>query len=208
MLRMVICGVVLLAAMVPGPEGHGKTVPHGLLGFVVGDVLENHRHKLREETAIPIRFSDSLREVETVPQPGYKTGLVTYGTCLQPPRIIRLKFKYADSSKEFYDKLLARFKQRFGKPDKRRGDPFGIVIVWKWSFVDENGNDISLVLQHNLKDEEEKKGNSVKLTMWNLMQAESRCVERKTAESAAAGRGEILGSGNAKEVDWDLFVPK
>ena len=208
MLRMVICSVVLLAAMVPVLEAHGRNVPHGLAGLVVGDLLENHRHMLREETVIPIRFFDSLKEVETVPQLGYKTGLVTYGTCVQPPRIIRLKFKYADSSKEFYDKLLVRFKQRFGKPDKRRGDPFGIVIVWKWSFVDEKGNDISLILQHNLKDEEEKKGNSVKLTMWNLMQAESRCVERKTAESAAGGQGEVSGSRNTQEIDWDLFMPK
>jgi hypothetical protein len=208
MLRMVICSAVLLAAMVPGSAGHSRTVPHGLAGFVVGDLLENHRHMLREETVIPIRFFDSLKEVETVPQLGYKTGLVTYGTCVQPERIIRLKFKYADSSKEFYDKLLVRFKQRFGNPDKRRGDPFGIVIVWKWSFVDEKGNEISLVLQHNLKDEEEKKGNSVKLTMWNLMQAESRCVERKTTEPAAAGRGDVSGSRKAQEIDWDLFMPK
>lgn len=208
MLRMVICSAVLLAAMVPGSEGHGRTVPHGLAGFVVGDLLENHRHLLREETVIPIRFFDSLKEVETVPQLGYKTGLVIYGTCVQPPRIIRLKFKYADSSKAFYDKLLVQFKQRFGNPDKRRGDPFGIVIVWKWSFVDEKGNNISLVLQHNLKDEEEKKGNSVKLTMWNLMQAESRCAERKTAEPAAAGQADVSGSRKAQEIDWDLFIPK
>lgn len=208
MLRIVICGVVLLAAMVPGSDSHGRTVPRGLAGFVVGDLVENHRHMLREETTIPIRFLDSLKEVETVPQFGYKTGLVAYGTCLQPPRIIRLKFKYSDSSKEFYDKLLVRFQQRFGKPDKWRGDPFGIVIVWKWSFVDENGNDISLVLQHNLKDEEEKKGNSVKLTMWNLMQAESRCFDLKTEATVESGQGAASGSPKSQGIDWDLFVPK
>ncbi len=208
MLHLFICGVVLMAAMVPGSESHGGSVPHGLAGFVVGDLLDNHRHMVQEETVIPMRFLESLKEVETVPQDGYKTGLVTYGTCIQPPRIIRLKFKYADSSREFYDNLLMRFKQRFGEPGKWLGDPFGIVIVWKWSFVDEKGNDISLVLQHNRKDEEEKKGNSVKLTMWNLMQAESTCFDLKTKEPVVAGQKAAAGSIKGQQVDWGRFVPK
>lgn len=207
MLRIFICGVILLAAMVPGSESHGRSVPNELAGFVVGDLLENHRSMILEETAIPIRFFESLKEVETVPLFGYKTGLVTYGTCVQPPRIIRLKFKYADPSREFYDKLLVRYKQRFGKPDKWLGDPFGIVIVWKWSFVDEKGNDISLTLQHNVKDEEEKQGNAVKLTTWNLMREESRCFELK-AKKPVGDQEATTDSREGQPIGWDRFVPK
>jgi len=43
MLRIFICGVILLAAMVPGSESHGQSVPNELAGFVVGDLLEKHR---------------------------------------------------------------------------------------------------------------------------------------------------------------------
>ena len=204
----VILGMALLALVASVSEALSDSAPHELAGFVVGDLLDHHRRRIREETVLSTRFFESLKEVETVPLFGYKTALVVYGTCVRPPRIIRLKFKYADSSKEFYDALLERFKQRFGEPDTWRGDPFGIVIVWKWSFYDEKGNDISLILQHNVKDEEEKKGNSVKLTMWNLMRAESDCFERQSEEAAVGDRQKLFEFRDSRSVNWDRFVPK
>lgn len=210
--RRFICGAVLVMALtVQGAADSGGSAPHELAGFVVGDVMTNYRNRVLEDTVLPTRFFESLKEVETVSLYGYKTGLVIYGTCLQPPRIIRLKFKYADPSKAFYDRLLDRFKQRFGQPDRWRGDPFGIVIAWKWAFFDEKGNDISLILQHNLKDEEEKQGNSVKLTMWNLMRAESRCFERRQEEmhtSSGEGQGGGFEYREGRPVDWDRFIPR
>lgn len=208
MIRLLVFCMTVPALIVPAAAGFCGSAPHELAGFVVGDLLENHRGRIREETVLPIRFFESLKEVETVPVFGYKTGLVIYGTCRQPPRILRLKFKYADASKEFYEELLERFKNRFGAPDKWRGDPFGIVLAWKWSFIDEQGNDISLILQHNVKDEEEKQGNSVKLTMWNLMQAESRCFESKADESAGRGGDAGFDYRKGRPIDWDRFVPK
>jgi hypothetical protein len=94
--------------------------------------------------------------------------LVTYGSSIEPSRIVRLKFKYADNSKRFFDELLKRYKANLGKPGEWRGGPFHIVIAWKWSFTDRDGNDISFILQHNTRDEEEKQGNAVKMTLWNL----------------------------------------
>jgi hypothetical protein len=205
---MLIFYTAVLALIMPASESLCGSAPHELAGFEVGDLVEHHRSRLREETVLPIRFFESLKEIEIVPLSGYKTGLVIYGTCQQPSRIIRLKFKYADPSKAFYDELLERFKNRFGEPDKWRGDPFGIVTAWKWSFFDEKGNDISLILQHNLKDDEEKQGNSVKLTMWNLMQAESRCFERKAAESTESNKDAGFDYRKGRPVDWDRFVPK
>lgn len=208
MFSRIACSLALLAAMAPGAEAFAKEAPRELAGFVVGEPVEKHRDRLRVGSVLPVRFLESLKEAETVPLYGYKTGLVVFGTCIQPPRIIRLKFKYAEPSKEFYDRLLAIFKQRFGEPDQWRGDPFGIVIAWKWSFLDPKGNDISLILQHNLRDDEEKQGNSVKLTLWNLMRAESACFERRSHAPEPVDPSRRFEYRRGEPVDWDRFVPE
>jgi hypothetical protein len=208
MLSRIACSLAMLAAMAPGAEALAKEAPRELAGFVVGEAVEKHRDRLRVGSVLPVRFLESLKEAETVPLYGYKTGLVVFGTCIQPPRIIRLKFKYAETSKEFYDRLLAVFKQRFGEPDQWRGDPFGIVIAWKWSFLDPKGNDISLILQHNLRDDEEKQGNSIKLTLWNLMRAESACFESGSNAPEPGDPVRRFEYRREEPVDWDLFVPE
>ena len=97
---------------------------------------------------------------------------------------MRVRLKYADSSKKFYKELLKRFKRKFGDPTEWQGDPFHIVLAWKWAFTNPQGNRISLVLQHNTRDEEESIGNTVKITTWNLIEAERECYRQKsTAES-------------------------
>ena len=181
-------------------------VPHELAGFILGGKIDVYMQRLKLDTVLPVRYLESLKEVETEKLRGYKTGLVSYATCLTPPRIVRLKFKYADSSKAFYDQLLQRFKARFSEPDEYRGDPFHIVVAWKWSFKDENNNDISLILQHNTKDEEEKQGNSVKMTMWNLLKEEMRCFEEKHPEAVESERSDFRYDKN-RPVDWEHFIP-
>jgi hypothetical protein len=181
--------------------------PHELAGFILGDTMNAHIQKVNPETVLPMRYLESLKEVEVKKIWGYKTGLITYTTCEAPSRIVRIKFKYADTSKAFYDALLERFKKNFGEPDEYRGDPFHIVVAWKWSFIDENGNDISLILQHNTRDEEEKKGNAVKMTMWNLLNAEIGCFEekdRETAEPKSAG----FKFDETELVNWERFIPQ
>jgi hypothetical protein len=155
------------------------------------------------DTALPIRYLESLMEVEAKEIKGYKTGLVTYGSCIEPSRIVRLKFKYADNSKRFFEELLKRYKSNIGKPDEWRGDPFHIVIAWKWSFRDKDGNNISLILQHNTR--EEKKGNAVKMTMWNLMLDENRCFEQKHPEISAPPNFKFK---DPADVDWKPLIPR
>ena len=182
-------------------------IPHTLAGFVLGGELEAHTDKIKPKTVLPVRYLETLKEVETGDIWGYKTGLVSYTTCTSPSRIARLKFKYADASRDFYNALLKRFKKRFGEPDEYRGDPFHVVIAWKWSFIDQNKNDISLILQHNTRDDEEKQGNSVKMTMWNLLKDEVRCFEQNRPEASTRTPGDRFEYKSAKEIDWDLFVP-
>jgi hypothetical protein len=184
-------------------------VPHELAGFVLGGKITAYMQNIKPNTALPVRYLESLKEVEAKKIRGYKTGLVAYTTCLTPPRIVRLKFKYADSSKTFYDQLLKQFKTRFGEPDEYRGDPFHIVVAWKWAFTDENNNDISLLLQHNTRDEEEKKGNSIKMTMWNLLNKEIRCFEEKHPEAAATeSQSADFKFDKDHSIDWQRFIPQ
>ncbi len=108
------------------------------------------------------------------------------------------------SSRKVYDQLLKRFKQRFGEPSEWRGDPFHVVIAWKWQFTEPDGRCISLTLQHNTRDEEEKMGNAVKLTATHLIEAERRCFTRQHPDPTAEGRPQLPPG----PVDWELLVPR
>ena len=178
-------------------------VPHAIAGFVLGNPIDDVKDRLLMSTDLPIRYRESLREVEIKPIKGFKSGLITYGTCRDPGQIIRIKLKYAESSKNFYETLLKRFKKRFGEPDEWQGDPFHIVLDWKWSFKDKGGNRISLHLQHNTKDVEEKIGNAVKLTSTTALEAEWKCQEEKTA-SISTRKTEKQES----PIDWENMIPQ
>jgi hypothetical protein len=114
--------------------------------------------------------------------------------------------KYADSSKKFYEALLKRFKKRFGEPLEWRGDPFHILIAWKWSFTDGKNNKISMILQHNTKDEEEKIGNAVKITVLNFLDQERACFE-KNRPAYREQESALKKKKTAGPVEWDRFIP-
>jgi hypothetical protein len=205
---LALCTVMLLLSV---PDiGRAQTqAAHKLAGFVLGGKMADYRDRVQQDTTLPIRYFESLREVETVPLKGYKTAVVIYGTCIQPERIVRLKFKYADSSRAFYEELLAHFKELYGDPDEWLGDAFHTVLAWKWSFIDENKNKISLILQHNTQNEEEKEGNAVKLTLWNLMREEARCFENRSKQAPAnQNKNQISDLQKPNSIDWNWLVPQ
>lgn len=181
--------------------------PHAVGGFVLDRNIEEFKNRVIMETALPIRHMENIEEVEIKFTEGFKSGLIAYTTCVKPSHIVRIKLKYADSSKDFYKDLLKRFKGKFGDPDEYRGDPFHIVIAWKWSFVDSKNNQISLTLQHNSKSVDEKMGNAVKLTMTSLVEDDRLCFKKKSDAR------ERMRQRKWKTVDpgltgWDLFVPR
>lgn len=180
--------------------------PHQVGGIALNTDIQGYGERVALNTALPVRFSEFLQEVEIKPNSAFKSGLVAYGTCAKPGNIVRIKLKYADSSKAFFDELFARFKQRFGQPSEYRGDPFHILIAWKWSFVDTNQNKISLILQHNTKDDEEKIGNAVKMTLTNQLDEEQRCFEQKHATSGQAVVNAAAAKGD--KAQWDLMIPR
>ena len=192
-----LLGILLLPAAV------WAEAPHELAGFVLGDEFSRYRDLADPQARMPLRHSKAIDALEVRNLPGYKHGLVWVGNCIAPNRIVSIRMKYADSSKKFYDELLKRFKTRFGAPAEWRGDPFHIVISWKWSFVDDRQNRISMILEHNKKDEDETVGNTIKLTMWNLIDEERTCKSKHTPE--AAGK---TGPTTETPPDWELFVPR
>ena len=189
-----------------GSGGAVAGAPREIAGIVLGDPVDKYAERLRMDTAQPIRYQEYLKEVRIRDPEGFKSGVVWYGTSTTPNRIVRIKLKYNDTSKAFFDKLLKEFRRRFGKPTEWRGDCFGIFIAWKWSFRDADGNRISMILQHNEKDPNQKMGNNIKLTMWDLIDHERILCEqrlgRKQEKKAAIQTKEI----NPEE--WERFIPR
>jgi hypothetical protein len=182
--------------------------PNQIGPFILNGPMTDVETFVNMETALPVRYMEFVHEVEIKRIKGFKSGLVAYSTCEKPGRIVRIKLKYADSSKKFYENLIKRIEKRYGKSDEYRGDPFQVVVAWKWSFVDKDKNRISLIVQHNSRDEEEKMGNSIKLTLTSLIEQYKNCYEEKLAET----NGEQMET--AKEIEipgltgWDLFLPR
>ncbi|UCD80101.1 MAG: hypothetical protein JSW26_01310 [Desulfobacterales bacterium] len=182
--------------------------PHQVAVFKLNTDIAAVKDYVIMETALPIRYMENIEEVEIKPMEGIKSGLIAYATCTAPGHIVRIKLKYSDSTKNFYEKLFAKFKERFGEPDEYRGDPFHILISWKWSFVDKDGNRISMTLQHNTMDTEEKMGNAVKLTMTNLIDEDQRCYAVKALDQREKLRQREWKTITTGLTGWNLYVPR
>ncbi len=194
---LALCIVLLLPV-----TGFAET-PHQLAGFVLGDQFLKYQDLVDMQTKMPLRRSKSIDEFEVRDLKGFKYGLIWVGNCTVPNRIVSLRMKYADSSKKFYEELLKRYKRRFGDPSEWRGDPFHIVISWKWSFIDDQKNRISMILEHNMRAEDETVGNTVKLTMWNLIEEERICAKEKLPEPV-----ETSAKTEEEPLNWDLLIPR
>ena len=94
-------------------------------GFSLNTPIENY----------PIEnYANYLNEVIVTNLDGFRKGFITYGTCRNPGKILRIKLKYNDRSFKFFQELLKRYKNEFGAKPKFSGDQFGNVKSWKWSF--------------------------------------------------------------------------
>jgi len=206
MKKTVILTITLLIFWVPGMAR--AEVPHEVGGFALNRNIQDYKEQVIMDTALPVRYAENIEEVEIKVTKGFKSGLIAYGTCATPGNIVRIKLKYADSSKPFFEELLKRFKKRFGQPDEYRGDAFKVMIAWKWSFVDQQNHKISLLLQHNSMDEEEKMGNAVKMTDYTLMEEDLSCYKDKQGDYRERLRQRQWNVVNPKESSWELFVPR
>lgn len=177
-------------------------VPRQIGPFILGEDISGFASYVDMRSELPIRYVENIKEVEITPIKGFKSGLIAYGSCKFPGKILRIKLKYNDNSKAFFNTLHKRIESRFGKFEEYRGDPFQVVVGWKKSFKDSQGNRISLTIQHNNRDEEEKMGNSIKLTLTNLWDADCTCHNLQSPDKPKAPV-EI-----PVQQQWDLFVPR
>jgi hypothetical protein len=206
MKKKVIITMAVLLLLTPGMTL--AEAPQQVGGFVLDQDIKKFEDRVIMDTALPVRYTENIEEVEIKFTQGFKSGLIAYGTCDQPGHVVRIKLKYADSSKTFYKDLLKRFKKQFGEPDEYRGDPFKIVDGWKWSFVNKQNHKISLTLQHNTKDEQEKMGNSVKLTNTTLMEKDLLCYKNKQLDYRERLRQREWKAVKPEASGWELFVPR
>ncbi len=177
--------------------------PVHLGGFKLGDDISNYHHLIDMETCGEIPYNKYLGEGKTIRRAGFKSGLIAYGLCDAPNKILRIKLKFANSSKSFFKKLLRRYKKQLGTPGEYRGDPFQTVVAWKWSFVNDKKEKISLILQHNTMVEDEKLGNAVKLTLMSQIKKERDCFMTKFPKKEKPQ----VQSKISKKALWKLFVP-
>jgi hypothetical protein len=205
-MKKIVCSWILSLIWVPALAL--AAAPHQLGGFVLNQKISAFENRILMDTALPVRYAENIEEVEIKPTQGFKSGLIAYGTCSKPGHIVRIKLKYADASKKFYEDLLKQFKKRFGEPDEYRGDAFKIVIAWKWSFVDEENHKISLILQHNAMDEDEKIGNAVKITDTTLMEEDLDCYRRKQLDSRDRLRQRKWETVDPGDTGWERFLPR
>ena len=172
-------------------------VPSEVGGFVLGSKVSEYPEAMS---------TNFLKEMVVTDWHGFRKGVISYGVCKYPDRIVRIELKYDDQSKDYFKKLLDKYKQRFGAPDEWKGDSFGILHIWKWYFKDSEGREVSLLLQHNLRNPNESIGNVVKLTNSDMMEEEricfnEMCEEKKTTVDQA--RLEEL-----KKPDWQFLIPR
>lgn len=143
----------------------------------------------------------SMRYLSTVaveaPE-GFRSGYVTYGNCAQKGQVVRIKMNYADDSKAFYEKMLSMLKQRYGEPAQWRGNPFGNLRIWKWSFTDPELGDISLILQYYSGDDDTfTRGNSIRLSAPGLIARNRDCW----AAANPGGKGRQHRGGYLKDME-------
>ncbi len=161
-----------------------QNVPMFLAGIKLGADVSTVNRDCNLSTDIPLADERHLNEINLVPEfvPGIKSGTVAYANCAQKGAIVRIKLKFDNSSRSFFDDLLNRYTKKMGKPEKWRGNPFQTVISWKWSFKNDIGQRINLELTHS-NDEDYKIGNFAKLTLRSLWEAEAACYQQTLGPS-------------------------
>ena len=83
-------------------------VPSQVAVFKLNSNIADVKDYVIMETALPIRYMENIEEVEIKPIEGLKSGLIAYATCSAPGHIVRIKLKYKDSSKKFYENNITR----------------------------------------------------------------------------------------------------
>jgi len=194
--RVVFSITILAFGLLFSPSGllAAREMPTQIGGFILGSDVTDYPD---------IEYSNFLKEVTIYDWNGFDKGIISYGICDSPGEIVKIKLKYKDPSKRFFKTLLKKYKQKYGKPDEWKGDAFGILHVWKWKFINEKGERIHLILQHNTKNPNENTGNMVKLYCPDQIVKEQKCFN-KQCNSGLDEEEETKASGP----NWKFLIPQ
>lgn len=190
-MKAIVIAVLIGVAQIPA-RAAGNSVPSAAGGFTLGSNIDQYGVS---------RYDNYLKEVIITDMQGFRKGFITFGTCRRPGAILRIKLKYENDTYPFYEQLLERYREAFGRRPRFDGDQFGNVKAWKWEFSNDQGNRVTLVLQHNLEDDDESMGNMVKLSLPDLMNEERACFN----EAHRSPANEAAGSA---EPDWSVLIPQ
>ena len=190
---ILFCSFLLAVILTEGQAASGSGSPLSAGGFTLGTSINDYDFISQE---------NFVEEVVIPDIKGFRKGFVTYGTCYRPGEIIRIKLKYKDGSDDFFEKLLKQYRKKFGSRPVFVGDPFGKVKAWKWEFTVEDGRRVTLTLQHNLENDEESIGNTIKLGLPDQLIAERECSNTVNSPDKEEASEELIIT------DWELLLPK
>ena len=190
--------ILLLALLLLLPSvAPARDVPVEVGGFVLGSDVTDYPD---------IEYSNFLKEVVVYDWHGFDKGIISYGICDSPGEIVKIKLKYKNPSKKFFNTLLKRYKKKYGKPDIWKGDAFGILHVWKWNFTDKNNRRVTMILQHNTKNPNENNGNMVKLSFPDQITREQSCFANSCSSRLKARTEQ--NPQTEKRIDWNSLIPQ
>ncbi|BCS89355.1 hypothetical protein [Pseudodesulfovibrio sediminis] len=195
---MILVTVVLAASTAFAAKGF----PSSLAGFTLGSDIEKYDRYCNPDKAIPVSDAPFLSEalIKGDVLPGVRGGSLSFGNCRNTGKLIRIKLKFYDRGKGFFENMLRKYEKAFGEADTYLGDAFKNVIAWEWVFKNTKGEEISLILMWS-RDQEVRPGVSIKMTHESLMRAEFECY--KTMDEHR--RYEMKGS---KIKDLDRYIPR
>jgi len=194
---LVLALACCLSLLYSAPVLAEKKVPREVGGFVLGSDVGDYPDAMN---------TNFLKEMVITDWHGFRKGVISYGICKYPNKIVRIELKYEDQSKEYFLKLLDEYKTQFGAPEEWKGDSFGILHIWKWFFKDSDNRAISLLLQHNLRNPNESIGNVVKLSYTDMIEEERECFNQMCEEKKSAEDKERLEL--LKKPDWQFLIPR
>lgn len=190
---LLLLGVFLIGAGVC----YARHPPTSIAGISLGSNIKSYPE---------ITDTNFVKEVVVTNWHGFRKGIISYGVCRNKDTILKIDMKYADKSKAFYQVLYKKLLKAYGEPSIWNGDSFGVKYIWKWHFIDELNNRVSLTLQHNSKDSNETIGNMLKLSYPEKLEQERLCFMeqcRQSRELLAPERREEL-----KKSDWHHLIPR
>ena len=195
----------LLACLLAPLSVQAQDIPLSLAGITLGQDISTVHHRCVLSSDMPLSQERHLNEINLKAQfvPGIKSGNVAYANCAQPGKIVRIKLKFDNPERSFFDDLLERYEKQFGKPQEWRGDPFQTVISWKWNFKNDAGQRVNLELTHS-QDDDYKTGNFVKMTLRSLWEEEAACIKRNTTTAEQTTNQPTP----AEKLDFNTLVPR